>query len=107
MRLATIISLGASTALGVGALIVARLWMPSHTASAQAPAAAPAQGVPVVVAAQPIPYGVKLEAKYLTIAKLPANAAPTGAYASIGQILSQQGGPPTAIVPISIVERRR
>lgn len=104
MRLATIISLGASTALGVGALVVARLWMPSHTASAEAPAAAPVQGVPVVVAAQPIPYGVKLEAKYLTIAKLPANAAPTGAYASINQILSQQGGPPTAIVPMQAQE---
>jgi pilus assembly protein CpaB len=94
MRLATIISLGASTALGVGALIVARVWMPSHTASAQAPSAAPAAGVPVVVAAQPIPYGVKL----------PASAAPTGAYASVSQLLNQQGGAPTAIVPMSMQE---
>lgn len=104
MRLATIISLGASTALGVGALFVARLWMPSHTASAQASAPAPVEGVPVVVAAQPIPYGVKLEAKYLSIAKLPANAAPTGAYASVNQLLSQQGGPPTALVPMQAQE---
>lgn len=104
MRLATIISLGASTALGVGALIVARVWMPSHTASAQAPAPAPVVGVPVVVAAQPIPYGVKLEAKYLTTVKLPASAAPTGAYASVSQLLNQQGGPPTAIVPMSMQE---
>jgi pilus assembly protein CpaB len=104
MRLATMISLGASTALGIGALIVARLWMPSHTASAAAPAAAPPQGVPVVVAAQPIPYGVKLEAKYLTVAKLPPGAAPTGAYSSVNQLLSQQDGPPTALVPMQAQE---
>jgi pilus assembly protein CpaB len=104
MRLATIISLGASTALGVGALVVARLWMPSHVASAQQQPAAPVEGVPVVVASQPIPYGVKLEAKYLTVSKLPANAAPTGAYSSISQILSQQGGPPTALVPMAAQE---
>ena len=104
MRLATVISLGASTALGVGALIVARLWMPSHTASAQTQAPAPLAGVPVVVAAQPIPYGVKLEAKYLTLTKLPPGAAPAGAYSSIGQILSQPGGPPTALVPMQAQE---
>jgi pilus assembly protein CpaB len=104
MRLATIVSLGASTALGVGALIVARVWMPSHTASAQSPPPAAAVGVPVVVASQPIPYGVKLEAKYLTTVKLPAAAAPSGAYASISQILNQQGGPPTAIVPMTAQE---
>jgi pilus assembly protein CpaB len=105
MRLATIISLGASTALGVGALIVARLWMPSHTASAEAPRApAPAPSVPVVVAAMPIPYGVKLEPKYLTVARLPRGAAPAGAYGSVGQILSQPGGPPTALVPMAAQE---
>jgi pilus assembly protein CpaB len=104
MRLATIISLGASTALGVGALVVARLWLPSHAASAQVAVAPPAEGVPVVVAAQPIPYGVKLEPKYLTVVKLPASAAPTGAYASVNQLLSQTGGPPTAITPMQAQE---
>jgi pilus assembly protein CpaB len=104
MRLATIISLGASTALGVGALIVARMWMPSHTASAAAPVAAPVEGVPMVVAAQPIPYGVKLEAKYLTVAKLPPSAVPSGAYTSVNQLLSQQDGPPTALVPMRAQE---
>lgn len=105
MRLATIVSLGASTALGVGALIVARIWMPNHTAAAS-PAAPPPvqQGVPVVVAAEPIPYGVKLEPKYLKLVKLPPGAAPAGAYGSIGQILGQQEGPPTALVPMQMGE---
>jgi pilus assembly protein CpaB len=105
MRPATMISLGASTVLGIAALIAARLLLPSHAASAQS-TIAPAQvvGVPVVVASQPIPYGVVLEAKYLTVAKLPSNAAPAGAFSSIGQILGQQGGPPTAIVPMQAQE---
>lgn len=101
MRLATIISLGASTALGVGALVVARLWMPGHAANAHQPAPTAAEAVPVVVAAQPIPYGVKMDARYLTIARLPPSAVPPGAYGSVSQILSQQGGPPTAIVPMA------
>jgi pilus assembly protein CpaB len=104
MRLATIISLGASTALGVGALIVARIWMPSHTAAAAPLAPPPEQGVPVVVAAEPIPYGVKLEPKYLKVVKLPPSAAPSGAFGTVGQILGQQEGPPTALVPMQIGE---
>jgi pilus assembly protein CpaB len=104
MRLATIISLGASTALGVGALIVARMWMPSHTATAASPTPPPLEGVPIVVAAQPIPYGVKLEAKYLTVVKLPPSAAPSGAYHSVNQLLSQTDGPPTALVPMTAQE---
>lgn len=104
MRLATIVSLGASTALGVGALIVARIWMPSHTAAAAPVAPPPVQGVPVVVAAEPIPYGVKLEPKYLKVVKLPPGAAPAGAYGSVGQILGQQEGPPTALAPMQMGE---
>ena len=105
MRPATMISLGASTALGLAALIVAKIMIPSHAASAQsvAPQAA-TEGVPVVVAAQPIPYGVKLEPKYLAVVKLPPAAAPAGAFSSVSQILNQQDGPPTAIVPMQMQE---
>jgi len=105
MRPATMISLGASTVLGIAALIAARLLLPGHTASAQSTAtAASTVGVPVVVASQPIPYGVLLDAKYLTVAKLPPSAAPTGAFSSVSQLLNQQGGPPTAIVPMQAQE---
>jgi len=104
MRPATMISLGASTVLGLAALIAARLLLPNHAASAQATVAAPVAGVPVVVASQPIPYGVMLDPKYLTVVKLPANAAPAGAFGSISQIMNQQGGPPTAIVPMQAQE---
>lgn len=60
--------------------------------------------VPVVTAAMPIPYGAKLEEKYLTVARLPAAAAPPGSYSSIQQILFQSGGAPIALTPMSVME---
>ena len=98
MRLGTIVSIGASAVLGVGALLIARLWIPSH---APHPTAAQAAAVvvetPVVVAAKPIPWGAKLDGQYLKVIKLPAVDAPQGAYSSVGQILNQDGGPPMAL----------
>lgn len=100
MRIGTIVSLGASAALGLGALVVARVWLPAH--SARTSAAATTQGVPVVVAASPIAYGTKLEAKNLAVAILPADAAPVGAFASVDQVMKQDaGGAPVALTAIS------
>jgi pilus assembly protein CpaB len=104
MRLGTIISLGASTVLGVGALLVARLWLPSHggphpsTAQAAAPRI---ESMPVVVASKPIPWGVKLNSDYLKVADLPDADIPQGAYHSVGQILNQDGGAPVALTAMS------
>jgi len=99
MRTGTVVSLGASALLGVGALIVARIWLPqNHNAPAMA-AVEPA-GVPVVVAAADIPYGTKLDAGKLTVVRLPAGSAPKGAYTDPGQILRQTGGPPIALSAI-------
>jgi pilus assembly protein CpaB len=100
MRLGLVISLIASTVLGAGALLVARIWMPSHAAGAAATQSALAT-VPVVTAAIAIPYGVKLEEKYLTVARLPASAAPAGAFSSVQQVLYQAGGAPIALTPMS------
>jgi pilus assembly protein CpaB len=104
MRTGLVVSLIASTVLGAGALIVARVWMPSHAAHAAGPAGPAMATVPVVTAAAPIPYGQKLEEKDLTVSNWPANAAPPGAYSSIQQILYQQGGAPIALTPMSIKE---
>jgi pilus assembly protein CpaB len=104
MRLSLVISLIASTVLGAGALLVARLWIPGHAAGATVPTARAMATVPVVTAAIPIPYGAKLEAKYLTLSQLPANAAPPGAYSSVQQILGEQGGAPIALTPMSVME---
>ncbi len=106
MRTGTIISLGASAVLGVGALLVAKVWLPHATQSNQpSKVAAPAEAtVPVVVANGNIPYGGKLDASHLTLAHLPQGAAPQGAYTSIEQVTSQNGGVPVAVVAISARE---
>jgi pilus assembly protein CpaB len=104
MRVGLALSLIASTVLGAGALIVARVWMPGHPASAAARQDPVMATAPVVTAAIPIAYGAKLEAKDLSVARMPANLVPPGAYASIGQILYQAGGAPIALVPMSPME---
>jgi pilus assembly protein CpaB len=98
MRLGTIISIGASVVLAIGALLIARLWLPSHAPhSAQAQNAPRVDDVPVVVAALPVPWGAKLDAHYLKVVKIPPEDRPQGAYANVGQILNQDGGPPVAL----------
>ena len=103
MRVATIVSLGASAALGLGALFVARVWLPSQAAAAIKPAAV-SPGVPVVVAATPIAYGAKVDAKQLTVVRMPADAAPQGAFASVDQVLKQDSGAPVALAAMSVRE---
>ncbi len=103
MRLGVIISLGASTVLGLCALLVAKVWMPAHGAHAATPTTV-VTGVPVVAAAQPIPYGAKLDAHYLKVIRMPAGAAPVGAFASIDQVLGGPNGPPVALAPMTVLE---
>jgi pilus assembly protein CpaB len=105
MRLVTIGSLGASAALGLGALVVAKVLLPA-AASNQAQAApvivSPmADAVSVVVAATDIPFGRKLEAGDLKVIKIPRNAAPADTFASVDLVLAQDhGGAPVALTPI-------
>jgi pilus assembly protein CpaB len=89
----------------VGALLIARLWIPVHPPhAASAQAATRVEDVPVVVAALPIPWGAKLERKYLKVVKLPPDDAPQGAFANVGQILNQDGGAPMALTPMAVQE---
>ena len=107
MRTGTIISLGASAVLGIGALIVARVWLPqpaAHPPTAAAPQAPSAQTVPVVVATGPIPYGTRLDASKLTVVQVPAGAVPAGAFSSPSQLLSQNGGAPIVLTSLSARE---
>ncbi len=107
MRTGTVVSLGASAVLGLGALVVARVWLPQpamRPQPGQPQAQAAADTVPVVVATSDIPYGTKLDAGKLTVERLPASDAPKGAYATTAQILQQTGGPPIALTPISARE---
>ena len=102
MRVATIVSLGASAALGLGALFVARVWLPAQTATAKPTPVV--VGVPVVVAATPIAYGAKVDARQLTVVRLPPEAAPLGAFSSVDQLMKQDAGSPVALAAISARE---
>jgi pilus assembly protein CpaB len=106
MRLATIISLGVSAALGIGALVVARMWLPEGTPkTGQAAAAAPMRNlVPVVAARGDIPFGVKLEAKDLMILKLPRDAVPEGAYSTVEQVTGLDNGAPVTLARLTAKE---
>lgn len=93
MRLATIVSLSASAVLGIGALFVAKVWLPNASGPSKATASAPAVTLtPVVAAKDAIPFGHKLEAKDLMLVRMPAEAAPAGAYHSIDEVLSLNAG---------------
>ena len=96
---------GASALLGVGALIVARVWLPqtNHPPGAKAEQVA-TNTVPVVVASTDIPYGTKLDAGRLTVERLPPGDAPRGAFTTPTQVLSQPGGAPIALTPIAAHE---
>jgi pilus assembly protein CpaB len=105
MRVATIVSLGASALLGVGALVVAKTMLPDGQAGQGQVAAAPAQSlVPVVAARNDIGFGVKVTDKDLVILKLPKDAVPQGAYSSIEQVTLLDGGSPVTLARITARE---
>lgn len=103
MRVATIASLGASALLGLGALFVAKVWLPNASNGATRAAAGELQAptmTSVVAAAGAVPFGQKLEAKNLTVIKMPASAVPEGAYSSIQQVIGMDGGAPVTLAAL-------
>lgn len=105
MRVITIVSLGASAALGLAALVVAKTVLPNQ-ASAKIPGvAAPVQGVPVVVAAKDLKYGDKIAADALKLVNMPADTVPQGAFTTVAAVLSNdKGGAPVVLTPIAARE---
>jgi len=102
MRVATIASLGASALLGVGALFVAKVWLPNAQSGPGKAAAQPSVAMSsIVAAATSVPYGTKLEAKNLTLIKVPASSIPEGAFTSIAQVLGRDGGGPVTLAALA------
>lgn len=102
MRVVTIVSLAASAVLGLGALFVAKVALPSASAAKLTTSHREAPGSPMVVASQDIKYGDKLVAGMLTVVKVPASAIPKGAFTTVEQALgADPSGPPVAITQIS------
>ena len=96
MRLATIISLSASAVLGLGALVVARFWLPENETKTQQ-----VELVPVVAASKPIAFGARLNAKNLTIVQMPAESVPVGSYRAVKDVIAMDAGAPVALAAIS------
>lgn len=105
MRTGTIVSLGASAVLGLGALIVARVWLPQPTHGPALKTSPATQSMtPVVVASGDLAYGAKLDAAHMMVEQLPAGDVPKGAFSSPSQVLSQKDGPPVVLTPIAAHE---
>ena len=100
MRVGTIVSLGASAVLGLGALVVAKVWLPSTGKHEKQ-----VETVPIVAAAKPLAFGTKLDEKSLVVLQLPVDAAPVGAYHSVSEVIKlDAGGAPVALTPIAARE---
>lgn len=87
MRASTLVMVGFALLFGIIAVFIAQVWL-ANQANRQVEAA-PAQ-VPsrtVVVAKQPLRYGVELTASMLDEVPWPSEAAPAGAFAKIGDVL--------------------
>lgn len=95
MRVTTIVSLGASAVLGIGALFAAKFWLPNSEKDKVV------QTAPVVVAARPIEFGTKLDEKNLAVVQLPVEAAPAGSYRTIKEVIALDGGAPVALIAMS------
>lgn len=95
MRVATIVSLGASAVLGIGALFAAKFWLPDAKEDKVV------QTTPVVVAAQPIEFGTQLNEKNLAVVQMPVEAAPAGSYRTVKELIGQEGGAPVVLIAMS------
>ena len=95
MRVTTIVSLAASAVLGIGALVAARFWLPDGEKDKVV------QTAPVVVAAQPIEFGTRLDETNLAVVQLPVEAAPAGSYRTIKEVIALDGGAPVALTAMS------
>jgi pilus assembly protein CpaB len=106
MRVVTIVSLGASAVLGLGALAVAKYVLPNQAAARAVGApAAQVEGVAVVVAAKDMKYGDKVDAGSLRLIHVPREAAPEGAFTTVAAVLAaDRGGPPVVLTPIAARE---
>lgn len=106
MRVVTIVSLGASAVLGLGALVVAKTVLPNQSKATAAVAGAVARDeVAVVVAAKDMKYGDKITADMLRLVRVPADVAPQGAFTTVGAVLAaDNGGAPVVLMPITARE---
>ncbi len=103
MRRSTILSLGASVAFGVFAVIMARSWINDAIRDEYSRHAQPATGfttefkqaefVPVVVATRNLSFGERLTTEDLRVVEFPMDAIPSGTYETMNQIFVDPSKP--------------
>jgi len=102
MPIRTIATLAIAGLLGLIAVLLVRGYL-SSARRAQVPLAYEAASTPVVVAAAPIGRGAPLQRSQLKVVRYPGTARPTGAFASIEQLLGA-GRPRVALRAIQANE---
>ncbi len=103
MRRSTVLSLGASVAFGVFAVIMAKSWINDAIRDEYSRHAKPATGftadfnraevVPVVVATRNLNFGDRLSPEVLRVVEYPADAIPSGTYETMNQIFVDPAKP--------------
>lgn len=89
MRLSMIITICVAVVLGGIAAFLAKVWLEGQAAVAPNPQVAGKVNIRrVVVASQPLRFGVKLSSGNLTEVKWPTGAIPSGAFASMDELLN-------------------
>jgi pilus assembly protein CpaB len=93
MRSSTFVMTGFAVVFGLLAVFLAQNWLNGEVAQrAHVETAAPAMAMKtIVVAAQPLRFGSKLEAGMLREVSWPASELPAGAFGKVGDVVS--GGP--------------
>ncbi len=89
MRASTIVMVGFAVVFGLLAVFVANMWL--HKQANQQVQAAPAQAVPsqtVVVARQPLRFGVEISEATVKEVPWPANAIPAGAFSKVSDLMA-------------------
>lgn len=97
MPIRTLATLAVAIFLGLGAVVLAQLWL-GRQRQADVANASVTGTVPVVVATQPIERGAAIQPTALKIVRFPQASAPAGAIANISDIST--GGPRYALRPI-------
>jgi pilus assembly protein CpaB len=90
MQTRTVISLAGAVTLGLGAVLAARVYMGAGRDSG--PAVRESASAPVVVAAQPLTRGFKLQSAVLKVVRYPADSVPPGAFTTVAAAAAAQGG---------------
>ncbi|MFA6267314.1 MAG: Flp pilus assembly protein CpaB [Pseudolabrys sp.] len=89
MRASTLVMVGFALVFGVIAVFIAQVWLANQANKQVETTAKPVPSRTVVVAKQPLRYGVELSASMLEEVAWPSDNVPAGAFAKVGDVLGK------------------